>query len=53
LAEVGGGEQNGNRRRREFENRKRFPRLCPISTLSTGSIPHFSLSRLGRDVHGG
>jgi hypothetical protein len=33
-------------------NRRRFLQLCPISPLSTGSTPHFSLSRLGRQVHG-
>ena len=52
LAEVGGGERNGNRAKPESANRKRFPLLFPISPLSTGFLPHFSLSRLGAHVHG-
>ena len=36
LAEVGGGERNGNRSAADSANRKRFLRLFPISPLSTG-----------------
>src|SRR5581483_820209 len=50
--EVSGGERNGNRSAADSANRRRFLQLCPISPLSTGSTPHFSLSRLGWQVHG-
>src|SRR5215210_6649863 len=52
LDEVGGRERNGNRARADLSHPKRFQRLFPISPLSTGFSPHFSLLRLGRTVHG-
>ncbi len=52
LAELGVGERNGNRGGAIRRFRKRFRRLFPISPLSTGFSPHFSLLRLGRGVHG-
>ena len=48
LAEVSGGERNGNRQagcNRQFV--RRFRRLFPISPLSTGLSPKFLLPRLG------
>ena len=53
LGEVGRGERNGNRSGLELQRDcGKVPQLFPISPLSTGLSPYFSLLRLGSDVHG-
>ena len=47
LAELGGGERNGNRSEPALCESRRFLRFCPISPLSTAQKPNFSLLRLG------
>ena len=52
---LGCGRRRGTERQpseARLKAARRFRRLLPISPLSTGFSPHFSLSRLGGHVHG-